>query len=128
MLLFPFVRSVRVSAVLLSAVWLCFASPVTGYGADDLNKEFSEKFFQIRSNETDSHLRITRAGAVRTTVNVVDGSGPVQLTVAGSNASSDERMPDPSWVGRLLQIGIVLVLVVVLLFITRRSGRKKRRY
>lgn len=98
-----------------------FASLIADNGKD-LNREFTDKFFQLGKNDADIHLRVDRKAAVKNSVSVKDQ----QKDTTNQTDPAQESLPDPSLVARFLQIGIVLLLVLLLLFISRRSKRKRR--
>lgn len=83
-----------------------------GTGKQDLNKEFVEQFFGQQESKPEVKIKI-------------HGKVDSLKNQEGFTKKSGDAA-DPSWVGRFLQIAIVVLLLAIVLLMSQRSRKRGR--
>lgn len=106
------------SWLLVSVFWAGLVFPVGQLAAaDDLNREFSDSFFRLKSQDDDANLKI-RQGVAKP-----DREIGTHVTASNVKAVDDN---DPSWIGKFLQMAIIVLLGLVIYLLSRRSRNRSR--
>jgi len=111
-------KSGTVFLLLVCALAFCMPEQVSA-SEDDLNREFIERFFRLGAADADAGLRITENGAVPD-----PGIAPAAQT--NKIERSGEGANDPSWVGKFLQIAIIVLLGLIVYLLSRKSRARSR--
>jgi len=103
----------RTASLLLLVCVLVLGAVHTVLALEDLNREFTENFFRLGTNDEDAQLKIAEGAAK-----------PDEGT--NSKSSEPKDAGGPSWVGKFLQLSIVFLLGLIVYLLSRKKRVRGR--
>jgi len=82
---------------------------------EDLNREFTENFFRLGTNDEDARLKIT-----------VSEAKPDEGAASAVKSNETKEMDGPSWVGKFLQLSIVFLLGLIVYLLSKKKRARGR--